>query len=256
MSLRYIVHGPHITWTPTNLASRLEVSTKTWPRADNWGKFEYGQDFFMSYPDIKRVNTHTARKRGEYEQLNRFWRKPKINQREYLHRHNIPIPATFGINWNANLPSTPNRYICREAQHQRGEGYRITSDPSDIRMGEYMSRVFPKDSEWRILYVLGKPLFAIRKYLADDVQLNTWEPWTDSNRCYWMTVHQARNNRLLNTDVYDRLAALPIIKLSHIIGVDIMLAENTYVITEFNATPTLKVSNHLDMVAQYVRNNF
>ena len=253
--LRYIIRPNHINWTPKNLAKKLEIETRRWPRNTNWGQFDFDKDFFMTYPHGSTVKTEEP---TVYSMLRSFWGAGKLGQRAYLNSKNIPTPATWGINWNADLPSIPNKIICRPPTHQDGSDYRIVSNIEEIQMGEYASKAFPKDSEFRIVYVLGEPLITIEKYLST---LETIEPdvaqimpWNEANKCMWRTIRND-SNLLSHTDIHSRLAVLPIIQHSHIIGVDIMCAGHTWVITEFNACPTLKVSNHLEQVSNYVQAN-
>lgn len=69
----------------------------------------------------------------------------------------------------------------------------------------------------------------------------------------FITVTDPSNDRLRRTDVYDRIAASPLLRLFDLIGIDVMYRrDNEYAVSEVNLCPALQIPSNLDKVARYV----
>jgi hypothetical protein len=143
-------------------------------------------------------------------------------------------------------------YVVRPYRHHGGENYRITTDPEDFQEGsEYISRIFEKDREYRIIYVLGTPLVVLKKKVPEG--LSNQLHWNFANGSTFVTVPMAESV-LRRTDIFRRLETNPIIQYADIVGVDV-LYKNTgeYVIVEFNSAPGINIPANLESIATHVR---
>ena len=165
-----------------------------------------------------------------------------------------PETVWFGSTSGGNLRTDirESRYIVRPLRHSGGRGYRITSSPTDFEEGrEYIQEVYPKNHEYRIIVVRGKPLFTLYKRhpnLAQD------QPWNHANGSSFVTVDNPDNNRLRHTDIYERISnASGLLNNLDLVGIDVMYAKRgEYVVTEFNLCPAITLEHNIQKVKEHV----
>lgn len=225
----------------------------------------------MAYPHPRRVHTalgdvgagpHTdlgsvpsiplrTNESETYRSLYSFFSSNKPTQRELLAGAGLPVPETYQTHSDARY-ATPGAWISRPLRHSGGLGYRRTEDVSDFTEGEeYIQRVYPKDREYRLIYVYGQHLITLRKKVPEG--LTNDQPWNHSNGAFFQTIHHWENCRLASTDILARLQSLPIIMYAHIVAVDVMWSNSLgYSVCELNACPGLTIDNNLRKVAAYV----
>jgi hypothetical protein len=256
MPVRFIIRPSDIRRTPRELASRFAVETRRYPSRIRT-VFDYRRDLFLIYPPPQSVYNRPSRgANGQfqsvypYERLYSFFSSNKAAQRQTLKLNGIPVPETYTDRYEAAY-AIGGTWIVRPLRHSGGQGYRITTNATDFQHGEYLSRVFPKDHEYRIIFVLGEPLITLYKRVPEG--LSPQLPWNHANGSTFVTVNDIRKCRLSRTNIYDVLRSLPIIKYGHIIAADILWSNgNGYVICELNTCPGLTIDNNLERVASYV----
>jgi glutathione synthase/RimK-type ligase-like ATP-grasp enzyme len=148
------------------------------------------------------------------------------------------------------------KYIVRPLRHSGGQGYRLTDNPSDYEEGrEYIQEVYPKNHEYRIIVVRGKPLFTLYKRRPETLTYE--QPWNHANGSSFVTVNNPDNNRLRHTDVYERINnASGLLNNLDLVGIDVMYARRgEYVITEFNLCPAITLEHNLQKVAEHVNSD-
>lgn len=250
-TVRYIVRPSHIHRTPAALARILGVPTRRYP-SSRPQLYNFDRSLFTIYPHPQNVITSDT---TSYHQLHQFFSANKVLQRLTIQAHELPIPPTFASPNHPYLTSTTaTQFVVRPLRHFGGRGYRITTDPTDFTNGrEYISELFRKTHEYRIVCVFGNPLITLRKRVPP--HLRPEQPWNHTHGSYFQTIQDvSRCNLATYTDVYDRLRRNPIIQHAHIVGVDVLfnINDRRYVITEFNACPALAIDNNLQKVADHV----
>jgi len=174
-----------------------------------------------------------------------------------LQEDGLTTPVTRGTpNWvSEGGHAAPVRYVVRPLRHFGGHGYRLTEQADDYNpFNEYISEVFPKRHEYRVIFVYGTPVATMLKRMPQETP-NPTLPWNHSMGAYFISVNNPENNRLRNTDVYEKLSSSPIVKASHLVAADVLLAKrNRYAICELNFCPALTGTNFEKVVA-YVLNH-
>ena len=149
-------------------------------------------------------------------------------------------------------PSNPAKYIVRPYRHTAGQGYRLTSSPTDFEEGrEYIQEVYPKNHEYRVITVRGEPLITLYKRRPEGLAQD--QPWNHANGSNFVTVLNPDNNRLRHTDIYERIRAAGLLKHLDLVGIDVMIANlGQYVITEFNLCPAITIEQNLQRIKEHV----
>lgn len=209
-----------------------------------------------------------------YSTARAFASASKPSQRLLLHQHGFPVPRTsfssstsqstdntieaiwFGVDRSGRDLGTQPTYIVRPLRHSGGQGYRLTDNPSDYEEGrEYIQEVYPKNHEYRIIVVRGKPLFTLYKRRPETLTYD--QPWNHANGSSFVTVGNPDNNRLRHTDVYERINnASRLLNNLDLVGIDVMYARRgEYVITEFNLCPAITLEHNLQKVVEHVNSD-
>jgi hypothetical protein len=133
-------------------------------------------------------------------------------------------------------------------------GYRVTGDRLDFVVGqEYISELFPKRREYRIIFLFGKPLISLRKKPNEGV--TDAEPWGHANSRF-QTIIDVPNCRLSGTDVYDRLSAMPAVKAAHIVAADVLYnvkSDPKYSVLELNFCPGVDIDANRASIVEAIR---
>ncbi|HEY6018533.1 MAG TPA: hypothetical protein VIY48_01100 [Candidatus Paceibacterota bacterium] len=192
----------------------------------------------------------------EYAETLDFMRKNKYGQRKALEAAGIPIPATYahpGEAWGAAFDDGA-KFVVRPLRHSGGRDYRVTDSISDFVGGQqYLSELYPKRREYRVIFCFGKPVIWLRKHENEGVSSD--EPWGHVNSSF-KTIQDVASCKLSATDCVSRLSAYPVVRGAHIIAADILYNrkhEKPYVVLELNACPGLTIDNNRAMIAQAIR---
>lgn len=246
---RFVIRHPNILTTPRNVAHELEIRTRV-ARLHREARFG-GQrpDFFMHYPPPNLVHT-PAGGLPSYMALYEFFSGTKLQQRMELEHVGLPIPSRL-----VGRPGT--RYVVRPRRHQGGSGWRITEVPTDFQpMREYISQLFPKTHEYRIIYVKGKPVIFLKK-VKNDRNLQADQPWNHGNT-YFSTIAKERwltSNLAVHTRCFQLLDECYVLRNADYVGVDILYNRETHdwCVCEFNSCPALTIEDNIKTVADAIK---
>lgn len=237
MQVRYVIRPKGIFSTPNRLAQALGAQTRL-VRDD----YRYSaNDFFLAYPQyivteascFSRVNKHLQRR---------------------ILEPSVPVPLTKGLPlWPAG-DAVDGPFVVRPLRHTQGQDYRLTDDPTDYNPAtHYLSKLFPKKWEYRVIYCLGSPVLTLFKRVPESLSPSL--PWNHANGSSFITVNNTENNRLRHTDVYERLGVSPVVRDAHLVAADILLARNlSWCVTELNFCPSLSIPANISKVASHVLN--
>lgn len=245
MEPRYIIRHPHILTSPKELAHALGKRTRVArPGHEAW----FGRDFFMHYPSPNVVRGNVQ----EYQPLWEFFDANKRDQRRILARQGLPVPTEAGVQGSAPP------YVVRPLRHQGGHGWRITDQSTDYHPArEYITSLFPKTHEYRLIFVLGKPIIFLKKVSAGDRRLRADEPWNHGNTNF-STIPAAdwpRSNLRTSTNCFDALVGNPVLQHAHYVGVDILYhgPSHVWTVCEFNSCPALTIPENRLAVVDAIR---
>jgi hypothetical protein len=258
--LRYILRPPSYGSTPKRLRKYLRAQSvvKVTPREQI--SVDWNQDFFMAYPPVEMVNNAP----DEYREMRALYVSNKLRQRQWLANQGFSVPRTYTRlhqPFGEDIASGGSReFVVRPLRHTQGEDYRITNNDSDFDPeSEYLSQVFPKRWEYRVILVKGKPLFTLlKKFIRDPLHFN--QPWNHANGAYFVTCHSYTSNRLRWTNIYDLCQQSQVLQQFHIVALDVLLgdrrelglARTPYAICEMNFCPSLTIQHNLEAVRTHV----
>ena len=249
--MRYVIRPQHTLTTPAALAAALHVRSRRWPSKSLRLRPSYTRDFLFTYPEDNRLWETNLNIRETVSTLRTFFQATKFQQRMMLKAWGIPVPWTKG-NLHPLTEARQSPFVVRALRHWKGQFYRVTNNPNDFRPGyEYISALFPKTREYRIIYVFGEPLIVLRKHVPEGTSVEA--PWNHAVGATFKTVNDLPSCMLSQTDVFERLRNNPVIRTAHIVGVDVLWNKRGYVICEFNGAPALTIENNVLRVADYIR---
>lgn len=245
----FVVRPRHILGTPTRVAHELDCQTRFYPNTRRPRVFDYNRDFLM-YP-VK--GEHVRNATADYNAFVSFMEKNKYGQRLALGHGGIPIPGTAGSQRDA-ARLNGRQFVVRPLRHSRSSGYRVTETASDFREGtEYISALYPKKREYRIIFVFGEPLIVLRKKPNEGVTVE--ESWGHVNS-FFQTINDVPNSKLAATDCISRLSNFAPVRGAHIVAADILFNRKEtepYVVLELNACPSLEIEGNLNRVVEAIR---
>jgi hypothetical protein len=196
--------------------------------------------------------THVSNAPASYNDLYHFSTRNKYGQRQILSAF-VPAPKAATSGHEANTLSG-DKFVVRPLRHSGGIGYRVTGDRLDFVVGqEYISELFPKRREYRIIFLFGKPLITLRKKPNDDVDSDA--PWGHENSKF-QTIIDVPGCRLSGTDVYERLGAMPVVQAAHIVAADVLYnnkSDPKYSVLELNFCPGIDIDNNRSTIVEAIR---
>jgi hypothetical protein len=211
--------------------------------------FDYNRDFFMC-----PVHTaHVLNQPRGYFQCYDFMAANKYEQRKLLSAGGIPIPACANDKGNA-INLVGETFVVRPFRHSGGLGYRTTTNRLDFVEGrEYISVLYPKKREYRVIFVFGKPLIWLRKKPHEGV--GNALPWGHENATF-QTINDVAASPLSRTDCVTVLTGNPLVATTHICAADILFnleAAQPYVVLELNLCPALTIEGNREKVVEAIR---
>jgi hypothetical protein len=260
MTFRYVIRPHGIRHTPRLLAAALDAKgTRRWPsymRALSV-RPSWGEDFFLIYPEVNALasSSWTSPDASRiYRVLRVFSSSSKYHQRHLLSEFGISVPKSRErLGEGSVSPSEGEKFVVRPLRHSQGRDYRLTTSWDDFREGqEYISVLFPKRWEYRLIFCFGTPLITLIKRVPEGLSYE--QPWNHANGSTFITVTNEENNRLRHTDVVERLAAYEVIQHAHLVAADILLdKDHNYAVTELNFCPALTIENNIQRVASHAQ---
>lgn len=243
MTPKFIVRHPDILTSPKELAHELGIKTR---KARPGKEVRWGRDFFMHYPSANVVKGRLE----SYLPLWDFFSANKRDQRRALARHGLPVPAEVP---NGALAT---HVVIRPLRHSHGHGWLVQDHRAVYNSTtHYASELFPKTNEYRLIYVLGKPIIFLRKAPTRD-NLRPDEPWNHGNTTFETIPEEdwARSNLRVHTNAFTVLGECSILRDAHYVGVDILYNRRTHewVVCEFNVCPALTIEGNRRRVAEAI----
>lgn len=239
---RYVVRPNGILTTPRMLAQRMGATVKS--KNARGTIFNPDIDFFMSYPSEDVVDTGGG---TWYRSLYYFASLTKFLQMRELKRGGIRTPLDY--------PSQSS--VVRPLRHSGGADFTVLTPGSSFNpLTHYAVPFFPKEYEYRMLYVMGTLVATLAKIVPPGTPNNT--PWNHTNGSSFQQVEWDRC-RLRFTTVREDLGAFHVVQNAHIIGVDVMIKRPEgsdsrgweYAVCEFNFCPGLSIDSVIEKVIEY-----
>lgn len=246
MQPRHIIRPRTILTTPKVLAERMNCRTRRVNPVTR-RKYSYFRDFLLTYPPLELMDEETYAYEP-YRNLRSYASSDKRTQRRLL---NLPCPKE--CEYEGNQPLHPLGYIVRPFRHSGGSNYRWSQTLEDFNPeAEYASEVFPKSHEYRVITVFGKIILVLRKRPPENALPHT--AWNHQQGSSFQTVEASRCN-LTHTSCLDDISNNRVIQLSHLTGIDVLLARDPwrYVICEVNFCPSLSIESNLTEVIRCVQ---
>ena len=249
--VRNIVRPRSILTTPRNLQDALGARrTRGYPNdrdAVRHNLYDWGTDLFTVYPPANLVRNVDE----TYLKLHSFYSSDKPSQRRLLERVGVKVVPFATTRGEAeSLPSRQYKegdgYIVRPLRHSAGRDYKHTSSESDFVEGrEYISVVFPKKREYRVIFTKGVPIITLRKRVPEGSSY--LEPWNHAVGGHFVTVEHEENNHILKTSCMEDLGNCDYITNAHVVGVDILLDayNRNYAVLETNTCPAITLDHNL-----------
>ncbi len=246
----YVIRPAAIKGTPSALAHDLGCQTRRWPNRHRVS-VDYRRDFIMAVVPP----TEVAHATPEYAEAVTFARKNKFWQRTAISQAGIPAPAAASTREGAEALGG-ERFVVRPLRHSGGLEYRVTTDRFEFTPGtEYVSELYPKRREYRVIFVYGQPLIWMRKKpnegIADDA------PWGHLNSRF-QTINDTAGSRLGGTDCVQKLGEFAPIRGAHICAADVLFNDRhdpSYAVLELNFCPGLDIDNNRAKVVEAVRHH-
>jgi hypothetical protein len=245
----FVVRPKNIKGTPFAVAHDLGCQTRFYPNEKRVRRFDFRTDFFM-VPVTQQQVTNAP---DTYVDFLLFAAANKYGQRKRLEAAGIPVPRVAGSTGEASELGG-SQYVVRPLRHSRSQHYRVTENRLDFVAGkEYISELYPKRREYRVIFVFGKPLIWLRKKPNEGI--DEAAPWGHLNSRF-QTIHDIPNCKLTLTDCVDRLSAFAPIRGSHICAADVLYnskEKSKYVVLELNFCPALDIDNNREKVVAAIQ---
>lgn len=270
MPIRYVVRPAAIRTTPLALKTALGAERTVRYPGPSRRLLSWERDFFLTYPPLEYIEEarpylHAQQPIPEtldstYGRIRYFAVRTKAEQRLELGRLGFAIPKTItGMVLEPDAGSMgEQRWVVRPWRHSEGRDYRVITTEEALNGGynphtEYISQLFPKTHEYRILIVRGEPLITLLKTVPEDTPVEA--PWNHAHGASFVTVNDWNNNRLRHTNVYDLIRSnQEFFKNVDLGGLDVLFNRNdrSFVVCELNLCPSLSIQANLERVASHV----
>jgi hypothetical protein len=251
----FVVRPKAVFGTPKKITKELREKNPRWklrfypnPQKPD-RRFDYRRDFLMFPVSPDHVEGFPE----AFVNSVNFAHKNKLHQRKELEQY-VPVPKVSGSHAEAETLQG-DQFVVRPLRHFGGMGYRVTSNRLDFSPGtEYISELFPKRREYRVIFLFGKPLIFMRKKPNDNVTEEA--PWGHQNS-FFQTINDIPGCRLSETDCVPRLSSCPAVSGAHIVAADILYNKNSegkYSVLELNFCPGLDIDNNRARVVEGILN--
>lgn len=247
MAIRYIVRPSGIRTTPNALKVALGAQ-RTVPVTAPGYVFDESRDFFFAIPRPSQLGPGVSEgRRASYHQLSNFFSSSKYSQRKLMSAGGIAIPLTKGIcdsvEWDEG-----DECVLRPRYHMAGQGFQIVrGDHQYDPATHYLSQLFIRTHEYRVIYVLGRRVATLIKHIPNT--LTQQQPWTFTNGATFISMSSdPTTHRLHRLGFYSAAEAFHVTQQAHILAYDVMVNADEYAVSEVNFCPSLKVQSRIDAV--------
>jgi hypothetical protein len=247
MAIRYIVRPSGIRTTPNALKEALGAR-RTVPVASTGYSFDPSQDFFFALPRPGQLAPGVLEGRtASYHQLYNFFAATKYSQRKQLAAGGIKVPLTKGI-CEAREWDEGDQCVLRPMHHMAGSGFQVVPGNHQYNpYTHYLSQLFIRTHEYRVIYVLGKRVATLIKQIP--ATLGQDQPWTFANGATFISLSSdPATHRLHIRGFYAAAEAFHVTQQAHILAYDVMVSRDEYAVSEVNFCPSLKVQSRIDAV--------
>jgi hypothetical protein len=237
---RFVIRPDGMMTTPKAIAIGLGAKTRaaswfrTQPRGHRYTP-DWNRDFFMAYvPGV-----------GVPEELLHFYTRHKGGQRALIRASGVKVPDDYPA----------DVWVRRPIRHSCGVGFEVIrgEHPEYNPNTHYISPLFPKQWEYRLVYVRGVHTVTLYKRVNEDTPPDV--PWNHTHGATFVTTEDWNTCRLRHTSVLADLANNPITNNAHLVAVDVMLRNRRggiweYAVAEFNFCPSLSIETNLQKVIE------
>jgi hypothetical protein len=245
----FVVRPHKVSTTPRILAQELGFTLRKYHNPLKPNRiYDFKRDFFVALPSI----VHTRNAPPEYPQAATFFGENKYRQRLMLAVSGWPVPMS-AINKDRAKEMEGDRFVVRHFRHQKGEFYKVTESNQDFVEGkEYISEVFPKTREYRVIVLFGEPVVLLRKKPPEGAQ--PWDAWNHAHEAVFQSVKDVQGGRLAqHTDFFERLKTWSVAKGCHICAMDVLYTKKKYVICEVNSCPSLTIDDNRAKIVEIIK---
>ena len=238
MTIRYIVRPPQILTTPRKLKEVLDARrTVNGAISRRIPTLDWVHDLFLYYPRLPNEVS-------EYTTVREFFSKDKGEQRNHLAEY-VKTPNSY----------ISNTYVVRPRRHMGGQDFVVTEfGQTEINpYTHYVSPLFPKVKEYRVIFLKGVPIITLRKVFSQATPDPTL-PWNHAQGATFNTIaggHTASSLR--HTSCISDLLNVPVVQHAHLIGVDVMMdTHNNYAVCEINFCPSISIESNLNVIRDHL----
>lgn len=249
MATRFIVRPSGISLTPNALKTALSAQQVV--KASKPGiEFDPELDFFFAYPQAYQLKRGLNQGQlASYHQILPFFTSSKYTQRKYMLDAGISVPQTQGLHFYDR--EAGKKYVWRPSSHSAGSGFTVLSHDAPLPVGGYLSELYKRLYEYRVIYVLGKRLCCLQKSVPEGISQEV--PWTFGNGAIFSDIGDRwTNHRLHSRGCYTALDAFFVSQIAHICAYDVMVSDDGYAVSECNFAPSLKVDSRIQKVANHI----
>lgn len=241
---KYLIKSKQFRRTPVLLKHTLNARKLVSVGGRFQPQLDWHRDFFFAYPNPSAYPNVIHNLPRSYEHIVRFYQANKRDQRELMQSVGIRTPESY--------VDEATHFIVRPLRHFGGQGYRITTDSSDYDSNtEYIAPAFPKKREYRVIFVLGKPLILLRKKPSDNTGM--FDAWNYTSGSFFQTISGLDECRLAQeTTFFDDAQKLCVITDAHLVAADVLANGSKYAVTELNFSPSITLPINLYRIKDYV----
>lgn len=241
---RYLLKSRQFRTTPINLKRALGISKLVSVGGRFTPDLDWNRDLFFAYPKENAYGGRLVNLPPTYDEIASYYTSNKRHQRLVLNAHGIKTPESYA--------DDARRYVVRPLRHHGGVGFRVTHSKEDYDPNsEYISPLFPKKREYRVIFVFGTPLILLRKKPSDDATEDM--PWNHTTGSSFQTISSMEECRLhIQTSFFNDVQGFPVIRDAHIVAADVLANGNRYAVCELNFSPAITIPSNLERIKHHV----
>lgn len=241
---RYLLKSKQFRTTPIYLKRTLNIRKLVSVGGRFSPDLDWNQDLFLAYPKPSQYNNQLQNLPNSYDIISNFYTANKKLQRSILNSYNIKTPESYAAN--------ARHFVVRPLRHYGGINFRVTNNSEDYNpQYEYISPLFPKKREYRVIFVFGTPLIILRKKPDDNATVDA--PWNHTNGSFFQTISSLSECRLhTQTSFFSDISDCPLIQHTHIVAADVLTNSSDYAVCELNFSPAITLPNNLQRIYDHV----
>jgi hypothetical protein len=241
---RYLLKSKQFRTTPIYLKRTLSIRKLVSVGGRFYPDLDWNKDLFLAYPKPNQYSGQLQNLPNSYDTISNFYTANKKLQRSILNSYNIKTPESYATN--------ARHFVVRPLRHYGGTNFRVTNNSEDYNpQYEYISPLFPKKREYRVIFVFGTPILILRKKPGDNATVDT--PWNHTNGSFFQTISSLSECRLqTQTSFFSDISDCPLVQDTHIIAADVLTNSSDYAVCELNFSPAITLPNNLQRIYDHV----